>query len=74
MSVFQIRRDDRDDIGITKFFNKFIQTYCIPLIIYRSFTLQNNPKNVDLSYKMDLEFRDCYAGKISLLQNFIGLI
>ena len=27
------------------------------------FPFQNNPKNVDQSYKIDLEFRGCFGGK-----------
>ena len=40
------------------------------------FSLQNNPKNLDLSYnKMDLDMWDCSGRvKLVLLQNYIGLI
>ena len=39
------------------------------------FPFQNNPKNLDLSYKMDLDFSGLFRkGLTVLLQNFIGLI
>ena len=39
------------------------------------FPFQNNPKNLDLSYKMDLDLSDCFERvKLVLKQNFIGLI
>ena len=39
------------------------------------FSFQNNPKDLDLSCKMDLDLRDCLGRvKLVLLQNFIGLI
>ena len=38
------------------------------------FSFQNNPKDLDPSYKMDLDLWDC-LGKVNILQqNFIGLI
>ena len=46
------------------------------LVIRQSFFLfQNNPKNLDLSFKADLDVWD-YLGRIKLVlwQNFIGLI
>ena len=33
-------------------------------------TVQNNTKNLDLSYKTDLEFLDCLEGKTVLEQKF----
>ena len=38
-------------------------------------SFQNNPKNLDPSYKMDLDLPDC-LGRVKLVvqQNFIGLI
>ena len=43
-------------------------------MVIRQFFLQNNPKNLDLSYKTDLDLWDC-LGKVKnvLQQNFIGL-
>ena len=39
------------------------------------FSFQNNPKNLDPSYKMDLDLWDCLGGvKLILQQNCIGLI
>ena len=39
------------------------------------FTIQNNPKNLDPSYKMDLDLWDCLGRvKLVLQQNFIGLV
>ena len=39
------------------------------------FSFQNNPKNLDLSYKMDLDLRDCLGRvKLVLQQNCIGMI
>ena len=39
------------------------------------FSFQNNPKNLDLSYKTDLDLWDCLGMvKPVLQQNFIGLI
>ena len=39
------------------------------------FSFQNNPKNLDLSYKTDLDSWDC-LGRVKLVvkQNLIGLI
>ena len=39
------------------------------------FSFQNNPKNLDPSYKMDLDLWD-YLGRVKLVlqQNFIGLV
>ena len=38
-------------------------------------SFQNNPKDLDLSCKMDLDLWDCLGRvKLVLLQNFIGLI
>ena len=39
------------------------------------FSFQNNPKDLDPSYKMDLDLWDCLGWvKLVLQQNFIGLI
>ena len=39
------------------------------------FSFQNNPKDLDPSYKTDLDLWDCLGRvKVVLLQNFIGLI
>ena len=40
-----------------------------------SFSFQNNPKNLDPSYKMDIDLWD-YLERVKLVlkQNFIGLI
>ena len=50
--------------------------YHISSLIRKSFfSFQNNPKNLDLSYKMDLDLWDC-VGRVNLVlqQNYIGLI
>ena len=50
-------------------------TYHISSIIRQSFSFQNNPKDLDLSCKTDLDLWDCLGRiKLVLLQNFIGLI
>ena len=39
------------------------------------FSFQNNPKDLDPSFKTDLDLWDCLGRvKLVLLQNFIGLI
>ena len=39
------------------------------------FPFQTNPKNLDPSYKMDLDIWDCFGRKDFVLkQNFVGLI
>ena len=38
----------------------------ISLVIRWSFSLQNNPKNLDLSYKTDLDLLDC-LGRVKLI-------
>ena len=45
------------------------------LAIRQFFSFQNNPKNLDLSYKTDLDLWDC-LGKVKthMIANFIGLI
>ena len=50
--------------------------YCISLIIRQFFfSFLNNPKNLDPSYKMDLDLWDRLGRvKFVLQQNFIGLI
>ena len=39
------------------------------------FSFQNNPKDLNPSYKMDLDLYDCF-GRVKLIvqQNFIGLV
>ena len=45
------------------------------VIRWRFFSFLNNPKNLDPSYRTDLDFWDCLGRvKLELLQNFIGLI
>ena len=45
------------------------------VIRWSFFSVQNNPKNLDPSYKMDLDFGDCLGTvKLVLYQNFKGLI
>ena len=36
---------------------------------YTSFTFLNNPNDLDPSYKMDLDFWDCFEGKKILSYN-----
>ena len=39
------------------------------------FSFQNNPKNLDPSYKMDIDLSDCLGRiKVILEQNFMGLL
>ena len=39
------------------------------------FHLQNKPENLDLSYKMDLDFWDCLGrAELVFLQNFVGMV
>ena len=40
--------------------------YRISSVIRWSFFFQNNPKNLDLSYKMDLDLWDC-LGRVKLV-------
>ena len=45
--------------------------YHISLVIRQSFSFQNNPKNVDLSYEMDLDLWDLVRkGKTCIIANF----
>ena len=39
-----------------------------------SSSFQNNPKNLDLSHKTDLDLWDCLGEVKNIQQNFIGLI
>ena len=50
-------------------------TYSISLLIRQSFSFLNNPKDLDPSYKMDLDLWDC-LGRVKLVfqQNCIELI
>ena len=50
--------------------------YCISSVRRQEFfSFQNNPKNLDPSYKIDLDLWDCLGRvKLILQQNFIGLI
>ena len=54
----------------------FTMQYCISSVIRQSFfSFQNNPKNLDLSYKTDQDLWDSLGRvKLILMQNFIGLI
>ena len=53
-----------------------LKEFRISLVIRQSFFyFQNNPKNLDPSYKMDLDLWDCLGRvKVVLQQHFIGLI
>ena len=57
-----------------KHVNMLNEKHCISSIIRQNFSLQNNPKNLDPSYKMDPDFWD-FLGRVKsvLQQNFIGL-
>ena len=52
--------------------------YCSTVFLWlqdRVFSFQNNPKDLDLSYKTDLDLWDCLGRvKLVLLKNFTGLI
>ena len=41
-------------------------THHISSVIIQRFSFQNNPKNLDPSYKMDLDFWDC-IGRVKLV-------
>ena len=57
------------------FWNHYYLYLFIYSVIRQSFSFQNNPKDLDPSYKMDLDFWDCLGRvKLVLLQNFVGLI
>ena len=43
-------------------------------VIRQVFSFQNNPKNLNLSYKTDLDLWDCLGMVLISQQNFIGLI
>ena len=51
-----------------------VQTFTI-FKFFPDISFQNNPKDLDLSYKTDLDLWDCF-GRVKLLlqQNFIGLV
>ena len=54
---------------------KHLKVYHISSVIRWSFSFQNNPKDLDLSCKMDLDLWDCLGRvKLVLLQNSMGLI
>ena len=49
--------------------------YCIPSVITQFFSFQNNHKNLDPSFKTDLDLGDCLGRvKLVLLQTFIEMI
>ena len=49
--------------------------YHISSVIRQFFSFQNKPKDLDPSYKMDLDLWDCLGRvKLVLQQNFIGQI
>ena len=62
-AVLQIRRGNKDNLP---YFFAYKTVF---------FSFQNNPKNLDPSYKMDLDLWDC-LGRVKpvLQQNCIGLI
>ena len=41
--------------------------YLISLVIRQSFPFQNNPKDLDPSYKMDLDLWDCFGRRKIIL-------
>ena len=45
---------------------KFQDNTIVLRLYYRAFDFQNNPKNLDPSYKMDLDFWDC-LGRVKLV-------
>ena len=57
------------------FANNSLIAYHISSLIRRCFSFQNNPKNLELSYKTDLDLWDC-LGRVKpvLQQNCTGLI
>ena len=75
-------------MGISSFFSaisikrtSFVTSSLLPWIPYffcykiEFFSFQNNPKNLDPTYKMDLNLRDCLGRvKLTLQQNFTALI
>ena len=65
------------DLLFASWRKKPIQMGSIPisLVIRHFFSFQNNPKNLDLAYKTDLDLWDCLGRvKLVLQQTFIGLI
>ena len=52
----QVRKSNRDNLW----------AYHISSVIRRDFSIQNNPKNQDQSYKMDLNLWD-YLGRVNLV-------
>ena len=42
------------------------EIYCISMVIRQRFSFQNNPNNLDPSYKMDLDLWDCF-GRVKLV-------
>ena len=55
--------------------NNFCNFHVSSVMRWDVFPFQNNPKNVDPSNKMDLDFWDCFRRKnLNLQQNFIRLI
>ena len=56
-------------------FTLYFKYHISSLIRRHFFSFQNNPKNLDLSYQMDLDLWDC-LGRVKpvLQQNCIGLI
>ena len=64
-------------VPIFRIFTVHMENFHIPVssVIRQRFLFQNHPKNLDQSYKMDLDLWDC-LGKIKSYhkENFTGLI
>ena len=73
MAVANISRNNFNKYGNTIIF----QNILLYFFGYNTefFSFQNSPKNLDPSYKMDLDLWDCLGRvKLILQQNFMGLI
>ena len=74
MCQWTILTGDQSDIIVT-FLTFVIYTYRISLVIRQVFFFfQNNSKDLDPSYKTDLDLRDSLGRVNSLYPNFTGLI
>ena len=65
----------RSKVIVMPLWGTFVKLYHISSVFRQSMFIQKNLKNLDPSYKMDLDFLDC-LGRLKLVtkQNFVELI
>ena len=61
-----LKQLSEQNMKILNLFEALFITYCISSVIRQSFSFQNNPQNLDPTYKLDLDLWDC-LGSVKLV-------